>query len=152
MAWQLSSTPVPQVLFRPEEVIIASGAAPVDDGLIRGHASQRSVRNADLNPVHTMGAGVVEGQRPSPVLAADQQQEVHGSGYSEPLSRIQSHRMEGKPKPIQQALVTFVKGVVSGAPAILDEKEVDQAQHAEGTVNTLNRETENRRCLLGAGQ
>ena len=64
------------MLFRPEEVVLTSSAAVVDDTFFREHSFDLTLIRFDSDAVDAMGAGVFKCDPVFPVLAADQQQEI----------------------------------------------------------------------------
>jgi len=108
------------VLFRPEEIVLSSGASPVDYGVRRCYFHQLSSVNFNVDAVDTMGAGIIKGYTVLPVLAADQQQEVHRSRDPKALPSVQGHCMEGKSQSFGDLLVALGQGVVGGSPPVLD--------------------------------
>ncbi len=73
------------MLFRPEEIVLASSAAAVGYAIFREHANQLTLVRFYMYSVNAMGAGVVKLDMVVPVLAADQQQEIDCSRDAECL-------------------------------------------------------------------
>lgn len=81
------------MLFRPEEIVLASSVALEDYALFREYAQQSALIRFNPYPVNAMCAGVVKRDPVHPVLAADQQQEINCSRETEVLLTVQCHRM-----------------------------------------------------------
>ena len=64
------------MLFRPEEVVLTSSAALVDDTFFWEHVHKSALAGFDMDTVNAMGASIIKFDAVFPVLAADQQQEI----------------------------------------------------------------------------
>ena len=82
------------MLFRPEEVVLTSSAASVDNTIFREHVQKLTPVGFDSDAIDAMGTGIIKFDPVFPVLAADQQQEINCSRYAELLLAVQCHRME----------------------------------------------------------
>ena len=58
-AGKLSAIPLPEVLFRPEEVVFSSGASLVNDTLLWSHMDKLALVDFDMDTVHAVGTGVL---------------------------------------------------------------------------------------------
>ena len=84
------------MIFRLEEVVLASSAALVDDRFFGQHLREAPIFAFQMDPVSAVGTGVRQCDAVITVLAVDQQQEVDGSRYAELLFAVQCHGMERK--------------------------------------------------------
>ena len=82
------------MFFRPEEVVLASSASPVNDGFFRRNLGEDAFFCFQIDAPGAMGAGVVQLDVVFDRLAVDQQQEVDGSRDAELLLAVQCHGME----------------------------------------------------------
>ena len=106
------------MLLRPEEVVLASSSASVDDSLFGRHPYELSLVRFDKVTVSAMGTGVCQIDPVSAVLAVDQQQEVDRSRYAEAFIAVQGHGMEGESQSVQKSLVVFSQGVFIDRSAV----------------------------------
>ncbi len=90
----LCSGPFSEVLFRPEEVVLASSAAPVHHRILGKDPRHFPVVRLQVDAFGAVGAGVVQLDAVFPVLAVDQQQKIDGSRYAELHLIVQCHGME----------------------------------------------------------
>jgi len=138
---QLPAVPFPQVLFRPEEVVLSSGSYPVNETPFRRHPCKPAAVDLNADRVNAVGAGVFQGQPTVPVLAADQQQEIHRSRHAEPLSVIQAHGMEGEPQAFREPAPVPGQLVPGWTAAVGDCEETEAAQHPEGVMHLVHRDS-----------
>ena len=82
------------MLFRPEEVVLASSATHMDDGLFGQHLREATVVGFQIDTVSAVGTSVCQLDAVFEVLAVDQQQEIDRSRYAESLTVVQCHGME----------------------------------------------------------
>ena len=133
-AGKLPAIPLPKVLFRPEEVVLPSGAAPVDNALLRSHLYERTPIDFDMNAVDAVSTGVIQRQPVVPVLAADQQQKVHRSRHPEPFSGIQGHCVEGESQALREPAVILCQLEAGWTAAVGNGQEAKSAQHPDGVL------------------
>ena len=101
------------MLFRPEEVVLTSSAATVNDTFFWEYTEQLTLIRFDLDAVNAMGAGVIKFDPVFPVLAADQQQEIDGSRYAELLIILQRHGMESEAQSFMKSIGVFCQSVAA---------------------------------------
>ncbi len=82
------------MLFRPEEVVLTSSAALVDDTFFREYTQKLTPVRFHMDTFNAMSASIIEFDGGSPVVAADQQQEIDCSRYAELIIIVQSHGMK----------------------------------------------------------
>ena len=101
------------MLFRPEEVVLASSAAPVDHGVFRRHHRYFPLISLQVDAFGAMGAGVFQLDVVFPVLAVDQQQKVDRSRDAELDFVVQGHGMEREPQTFEKSAVVCCQRVAS---------------------------------------
>ena len=106
-----ATIPIHEVLLRPEEVVLASSSASVDDGFFGRRPYELPLVRFDEDTVSAMSTSVFQLYPVSAVLAVDQQQEVDRSRYSEALIAVQGHGMERESQAVQKSLMVFSQGV-----------------------------------------
>ena len=82
------------MLFRPEEVVFASSAAHLDDGLFGQNLREAPIVGFQIDTISAMGTGVCQLNTVLMVLAVDQQQEIDRSRYAESFTIGQRQGME----------------------------------------------------------
>lgn len=95
------------MLFRPEEVVLPSGAAPVHHRLRWTHPNKPAMVHLNVDPLHAVGTRVVQGDWLILVLAADQQQKVHRSRHAEPFSSVKRDGVKREPQALKELFVAF---------------------------------------------
>ena len=90
------------MLFRPEEVVLASSAAPVHNSVFWGYLSDDPIIRLPMDAFGAVGAGVVQLDAVAAVLAVHQQEEVDGSRYAKLLFAVQRYRMEGESQAVKK--------------------------------------------------
>ena len=109
----LRPAPFPEVLFRPEEVVLASSAAPVHHRVLGRDARNLPVVRLQTDAFGAVGAGVVQLDAVFLVLAVDQQQKVDGSRYAELLIIVQCHGMKRESQAVQKPGVVLGQRVTA---------------------------------------
>ena len=109
--------------FRPEEVVLTSSAALVDDTFFREHLQKLTLVGLDMDTVNAMSAGIIEIDSLFPVLAADQQQEIDCSRYAELLIIVHCHGMEREAQSFMTSISVFRQGVAVKLRAFLKGQE-----------------------------
>ena len=99
------------MLFRPEEVVLTSSAALVDNAIFREYVQKLTPVGVDSDAVIAMGAGVIKLDSVFPVLATDQQQEINCSRYAKLLVIVQRHGMEREAQSFMKSISVFCQGV-----------------------------------------
>lgn len=94
------------MLFRPEEVVLPSAAAAIDVGFWRRDLENLAVVKDHVDAVGAVGACVVDDDPLAAISAADQQQEVHGSGHIKLLAASQGDGVEVETQALKQVLVS----------------------------------------------
>ena len=105
MVQRLWRRPCNEVLFRPEEVVLASSAAPVHNSVFWGYLSDDPIIPLQMDPFGALGAGVVQLDAVAAVLAVHQQEEVDGSRYAKLIFTVQHYRMEGEAQAVKKPTV-----------------------------------------------
>ena len=111
ICWRASPIPANQMLFRPEEVVLTSSAALVDNAIFREYVQKLTPVRFDSDAVNAMGAGIIKFDAVFPVLAADQQQKIDCSRYAELLIIVQRHGMEREAQSFVKSIRIFRQGV-----------------------------------------
>lgn len=93
------------MLFRPEEVVLASSAAPVHNSVFWGYLSDDPIIRLQMDAFGAVGAGVVQLDAVAAVLAVHQQEEVDGSRYAKLLFTVQRYRMEEEAQAVKKPAV-----------------------------------------------
>ena len=115
------------MIFRPEEVVLASSAAPVHHRVLWQNLCHVSVVRHQVDAFGAVGAGVVQLDAVFLVLAVDQQQKIDGSRYAELLIVVQCHGMEREAQAVEKP------GVVLGQRVTIHRLAVWECQEAEPT-------------------
>ncbi len=111
------------MLFRPEEVVLASSAALVDDTFFREYTQKLTPVRFHMDTFNAMSASIIEFDAVFPVLAADQQQEIDCSRYAELLIIVQSHGMKREAQSLMKSISVFCQGVAADWKAFLKRQE-----------------------------
>ena len=78
-----------EMLFRPEEIILASSAPAKHTHTRRRHLAQHPVIYYDADALAAVRARIVDDDLLVPVAAADQQHEIDRSGHVELLAALE---------------------------------------------------------------
>ena len=97
--------PCRQVLFRPEEIILPSGAALKDHRFRRDGFYQFTALEDDVNVVGAVRTGIVYHHPLIGISAADQQHEVHRSRHVEDFATAQGNGVKVEAQPAREAFV-----------------------------------------------
>lgn len=125
------AAPFPEVLFRPEEVVLASSAAPVHHRVVGRDARNLPVVRLQVDAFGAVGAGVVQLDAVVLVLAVDQQQKVDGSRYAELLIIVQCHGMERETQAFKKPGVVIGQRVTLHGLTVWERQEAEPTQHLD---------------------
>ena len=128
------------MLFRTEEVILTSSASLVDDTFFREHIQKLTLIGFDMDTFNAMSAGIIEFDAVSPVLAADQQQEIDCSRYAKLLIIVHSHGMKREAQPFMKSISIFCQAVAANWRAFLKRQEPKSRQHFDAVVYFIDRD------------
>ena len=115
------------MLFRLEEIVLASSPATVDHRGLGKNPGHVPVVCFQVDALGAVGAGVVQLDAVFLVLAVDQQQKIDGSRYAELLIVVQCHGMEREAQAVEKP------GVVLGQRVTIHRLAVWECQEAEPT-------------------
>ncbi len=113
------------MLFRLEEVVLASSPAPVHHRVFGEDARHVPVVRLQVDALGAVGAGVVQLDAVFLVLAVDQQQKVDGSRYAELLVVVQGHGMERETQAVEKSGVAIGQRVTVRGFAVWERQETE---------------------------
>ena len=106
------------MLFRLEEVVLASSAAPVHHRIFGKNTRDVPVVRFQVDAFGAVGAGVVQLDAVVLVLAVDQQQKVDGSRYAELHFVVQCHGMKREAQAVEKPAVVLGQRVTAHRLAV----------------------------------